>query len=103
MILTRLALLPAVFALGACASEPPAPQFRAYDLELTHPSPTSTYLMVAPGAFDADLPRPRQIKSRKFSRYLREATGCGVDTSIPASPVGDKRMPAGYMVPVLCP
>lgn len=104
MTWTRPVLPAAALALSACAAAgPPAAQFRNYDLDLSHPAPNATYLMVAPGALDADLPKPRQIKSRGFSRYLREATGCVIDPGYPATAIGDPKVPAAYMVPVVCP
>lgn len=102
----RSALLPAALALAACSVSPQPtqpPQFRSFDLKLTHPSPNSTYLLVTPGLRGGDLPRPRQIESRGFARYLRNTTGCAVDPSVPPTVMGDARMPAGYIIPVLCP
>ena len=103
MRLARHIVYPALFAVTACGSASDEPRFRSYDLKLTHPSPYSTYMSVSPGARGADLPRLRHIGSRGFSEYMRDSTGCVVDTSRPASVMGHKRMPAGYMVPIMCP
>ncbi|MFD1157040.1 hypothetical protein [Roseovarius aestuarii] len=103
MLSARHILFSAIAALAACAEAPEEPAFRAFDLELTQPSPYANYLSVAPGARDAALPRPGQIKSRGFSRYLREKTGCVVDSSRMTATLGSRKMPAGYMVPVICP
>ncbi len=103
MVTARLFAALLCLMLTACAETPEEPQFRAHDLELRHPSKYANYISVAPGTYDAALPRPRQIKSRGFSRYLREATGCVMDPSRDMAVLGHKTMPAGYMVPVVCP
>ncbi|WP_306115228.1 MULTISPECIES: hypothetical protein [unclassified Roseovarius] len=92
------------FALVACgrAPAPEVAQFRGHDLEILHPAPYANYVSVAPGRQDAALPGPRQIRSRRFSRFLREKTGCVMDPSREMAVLGHKKMPAGYMVPVVC-
>ncbi|MEX0286193.1 MAG: hypothetical protein AB3N23_16425 [Paracoccaceae bacterium] len=95
--------LPALLFLTACASEPVEPQFRAFDLQLTQPSPTSHYLQVTPGRRGADMPRPRHLQSKAFSEYLRDATGCAMDATRTTTYLGHKKAPAAFMVPVICP
>ena len=102
-MVSRWLVGPICLLLAGCAEAPEEPQFRAHDLELSHPAPYANYISVAPGTFDAALPRPRQIKSRGFSRYLREKTGCVMDHSRDMAVLGHKTMSAGYMVPMVCP
>lgn len=103
MSFVRLIIFLAILVLSACAKTPDTPQFRAFDLELTHPSAYSTYILVTPGLGAADLPSLRQVNSLTFSKYLRESTGCVADTSHSATAIGSKRIPAGYMIPIVCP
>ncbi len=103
MISVRQLVYPALLVVAACSEAPEEPSFRSYDLTLSHPSPYASYLSVSPGSRGAGLPRMRQIKSRNFSEYLRSSTGCVVDMSRSTMAMGHKRMPAGYMVPVVCP
>lgn len=89
-------------ALVGCGHTETEPQFRSYDLNLVHPSQKSTYIGVTPGSAKADLPRLRHLKTRDFSEYLRDKTGCAVDRSRATYVIGQKRAPAGYMVPINC-
>lgn len=89
-------------ALAACGNTNAEPQFRSFDLNLVHPSQKSTYISVTPGSQNADLPRVRLLKSKDFSEYLRAKTGCAVDQSRATYVIGQKRAPAGYMVPINC-
>lgn len=98
----RIALLAVCLAVSACSTTPKEPQFRAYDLELSQPSSHANYLTVTPAARGADLPKPEQLYKRSFSTYLRNSTGCVVDTARLAAFVGNKSVPAAYTVPVLC-
>lgn len=97
----KCSLLIAMIVAG-CAQESSEPQFRSFDLNLTHPSPYSTYIEVSPGDRAADLPRLRALDSRGFSEYLRESVGCVYDDSRDIFPLGSKRIPAGYIVPIRC-
>ena len=103
MTIGRLFLSTVILAVGACSapSERIAPD--GYDLALSHPSPYANYIQVTPGTRSADLPDPQDIVSRDFSLYLRKSTGCVLDASRPASVLGSKQVPAGYMVPIICP
>lgn len=89
-------------AFSGCSQDPSAPQFRSYDLTLTHPAPYATYVEVSPGERGADLPRLRELDSVAFSQYLRESTGCVYDSNRSIFPLGSKRVPAGYIVPIRC-
>lgn len=89
-------------ALAACGTTDSEPQFRSFDLNLVHPSQKSTYIGVTPGSPKADLPRVRHLKTKDFSEYLRAKTGCAVDQSRATYVIGQKRAPAGYMVPINC-
>ncbi len=99
----RLFAVSLCLLLSACAEAPEDASVQSYDLDLIHPSKYANYISVAPGPQAAPMPRPRQINSRGFSRYLRGRTGCVVDPSRDMAVLGDKAMPAGYMVPVVCP
>lgn len=96
-----LLLLVPMFATG-CAQETDVPQFRSYDLTLTHPAPYATYIQVSPGARGEDLPRFRELDSRAFSEYLRDSIGCVYDGNREIVTLGSKRVPAGYVVPITC-
>lgn len=98
---TTYAFAVVLFASG-CADQSVEPQFRAYDLTLTHTAPYSTYIQVSPGSRDANLPRFREMDSVAFSKYLRESIGCVYDEARGIHPLGSKRTPAGYMVPIRC-
>jgi len=91
----------ALLACG-CAEQSQSPQFRSYDLTLTHPAPYSTYIQVSPGTRAADLPRFREMDSVAFSKYLRESIGCVYDDTRGIHPIGSKKTPAGYIVPIRC-
>lgn len=99
----RLIAVPVCVMFAACSEAPEPPQFRAHDLKVSHPAPYANYVSVAPGTYDAAMPRPRQIESRAFSRFLREKTGCVMDPTREMAVLGQKKVPAGYMVPVVCP
>jgi len=49
--------------LAACGARDAAPQFRGFDLTLSHPHPRSTYMLVTTSDRSAKLPRLRQIQS----------------------------------------
>lgn len=93
-----------VFAalLSACARAPDTPTFRSFDLDVAHPSPYATFVAVSPGASGAKLPGLNQLKSRDFNRYLVALIGCSVDPYGETHVIGDRRIPAGYMVPIVC-
>jgi hypothetical protein len=95
-------VLLAVPLAAACSQEPDVPQFRSYDLELVPMARYSTYIGVAPKSVGADLPRFREMDSKAFSEYLRDSIGCVYDDSREIMPLGRKRTPAGYIVPVSC-
>ncbi len=99
---TAKLLLLAVAVTAGCAQKSDEPQFRSYDLSLIHPAPYATYIQVSPGSRSADLPRLRELDGRDFSRYLRESTGCVYDSNREIFPLGSKRAPAGYIVPIKC-
>ncbi|WP_371226453.1 hypothetical protein [Roseovarius sp. 2305UL8-3] len=103
MKVTRLILIATGLLLSACAAPPKAPTMSAFDLDLSHPSPNSNYIRVAPGAGETGLPLPQHILSPDFSTYLRQQTGCVRDASRPTAVLGNRVMPAGYMVPITCP
>ena len=95
-------LLAALIIASGCGQKSEAPQFRSFDLKLTHPAPYSTYIQVSPGSRDAALPRFSQLDNKSFSEYLRESIGCVYDDNRSVHTLGSKRAPAGYMVPVRC-
>lgn len=103
MFWLRTVLPPACLALAACGATPEAPPARAFDLIVLHPSPQSTYLQVTPGAGGGPLPPPQQMLTGNFARYLRATTGCTLDTTTPVAVMGNRTVPAGYLVPVICP
>lgn len=102
MRLYRTCVFLALCVAAGCAGQDAEPQFRSYDLKLTHPTRYATYITVAPGTRDARMPRFRELDSRAFSRYLRESIGCVYDTRRDIFPLGSKRVPAGYVVPITC-
>ncbi len=73
-----------------------------YNLELIHPSPYANYIQVMPGSVGADLPRLRKLDNRAFNRFLRDRIGCVYDEGREITSIGSRRLPAGYIVPVLC-
>jgi hypothetical protein len=77
-------------------------EFRNYDIALVHPSPYSNYIQVMPGSIGADLPRLRKLDNRAFNVFLRDRIGCVYDAAREITPIGSRRLPAGYMVPVQC-
>ncbi|MDF1671451.1 MAG: hypothetical protein P1U83_17770 [Roseovarius sp.] len=103
MIMGRLFMGSVILAVGACSAPSQQSAPRGYDLALSHPSPYANYIQVTPATRSADLPDPKEIVSRDFSLYLRKSTGCVLDASRPASVLGSKQVPAGYMVPIVCP
>jgi hypothetical protein len=103
MSFAKLLFSSSVLILGGCMGAPGNKVTRGYDLELTHPAPYATFIQVSPGHVGAPLPRVEEIKSPQFSLYLRRQIGCVRDTARPPEPLGGKRVPAAYMVPVVCP
>lgn len=95
-------LLLALPIVAGCGRAPTEPQFRSYDLELVPMARHSTYIGIAPGSQGADLPRFREMDSRDLSEFLRARIGCVYDDSREIVAVGQKRTPAGYIVPVSC-
>jgi hypothetical protein len=101
---TAQRILPlASIALSACAVANELPQVRDFDVQITQTSPFATSLLVAPVERGADLPKLSQLSGRKFALYFRGETGCAVDTSRQIFVLGGNRVPAGYMVPTICP
>lgn len=100
-IFTTVLFIIALVAAG-CTRRDGEPQFRSYDLELTHPAPYATYIQVAPGFKSAELPRLGELDSVEFSEYLRESIGCVYDDTRDIFPLGSKRVPAGYIIPIRC-
>jgi len=92
----------AFLVVAACGAGPDSAALRSYDLQITHPAPNATFLRIAPGASATRLPKLSQIESPHFSQYLRQRTGCVVNPSYPVTVLGDERMPAAYMVSILC-
>ena len=92
----------ALVAVTGCAQPEAEPTFRSFDLEVSHPSPHSTFVAVTPGGRGAQLPRVRQLNSKDFNTYLRDLTGCAVDQGRHTYILGHKKAPAGYMVPITC-
>jgi len=96
----------AVFTLLVGCGSPPATrsdvEFRNYDLEVVHPSRYATYIHVMPGSIGADLPPLRKLDNRAFNRFLRDKIGCVYDSRREITPIGSRRLPAGYTVPVQC-
>lgn len=88
--------------LSGCAKESGSPQFRAYDLNVSHPSTYSTFVAVSPGARGEKLPKLKELRSREFNTYLRDLIGCTVRADGEVFSVGNIRDPAGYMVPIAC-
>ena len=89
--------------LAACGTRDAAPQFRGFDLTLSHPHPRSTYMLVTASDSGAKLPRLRQIQSTDFARFFRHSTGCAPDAGKDVAVLGTSSAPAGYMVPFICP
>ena len=102
MASAKHALVLSTLVVSACASGEGQPQFRSFDLELVHTSPYSTYIGVAAGSQGAKLPRLRQLDSREFSKFLRDKIGCVYDHAREIHALGSDRVPAGYMVPIVC-
>lgn len=88
--------------LAGCAGHQTRQGATSFYLDVSHPSPRSSYLRIGPGFAGAPLPQPGQIESAGFSRYLRRLTGCVVNPAYPVRTLGHAAAPAGYMVPVSC-
>ena len=101
----RMAGFPFCLMLAACGAPDRAMHAPSggYQLAFAQPSPQANYLAVTPGRPGAALPDAQQILSPDFSTYLRRATGCVRDEFRRASVMGSHRVPAGYMIPVVCP
>lgn len=97
----HIALL-AAMALAACGGRAEVSRSLAYDLDITHPTPNATFLRIAPVAGATRFPGLGQIESPRFSHYLRRRTGCVVNPAYPVAVLGDRRMPAAYVVPITC-
>lgn len=93
----------AIAGLSACSKATDVQQNRDFDVAITQTAPYATSLLVAPTELGADMPKLNQISSRKFALYFRSRTGCVVDTSRNIFPLGGERVPAGYIVPTICP
>ena len=102
---SRFVALAALSTLAACATREivEVPEFRSFDLRISHPSRYSTFLLVEPAFRGADLPRPGLVNNRGFALYLRDATGCAIDGVRDTVVLGNMQVPAGYLIPVVCP
>jgi len=96
------AAVSSLIVLSGCASEQDNQKFHSYDLDLIHTSPYSTYIAVVPAIQGADVPRIGELGSKAFSEYLNVRTGCTVNGGQKIHPLGHKRRPSGYMVPISC-